>query len=181
MQDVNNNIPEEVIMHHDEKEESKKDEIKHPDEHVSMHDEAEEEEEEEEEDQQHTISSEVIADYRRLIQMLSLDQTIFRLRDHDEEEEEKDLISLFPDLILYTAPDGDCIGNDPYFDEAEYNRIVPFKLSTQRLVLQKCTRKRDSEGIPIFHPLEENLEPRHEQLSRNDCIFYTLFLSNFYL
>lgn len=123
-------------------------------------------EDDDEDDQQNSMSSQVIAEYRTLMQMFDPGQTVFRLLDdHD------DIISLFPDLLLYTAPDCDSIGNDPYFDEAEYNRIVPFKLSTQRLVLQKRSRKRNSDGQHIYQRIpdeEENVKvlPRHE---RYDC------------
>lgn len=153
MQDVN--IPE-ADMQHDKATENH-DEIAKTD----MYD-----EDDEEEDQQNPVSPQVVAEYRTLVQMFGLDQTVFKLLDdHD------DILTLFPDLILYTAPDCDSIGNDPYFDEAEYSRIVPFKLSTQRLILQKRCRKRDSEGHSVYHCVpdeEENIKvlPRHE---RYDC------------
>lgn len=113
--------------------------------------------EDEEEEPQNSISAQVIGEYRTLIQVLSTDQTVLTLlEDHD------DIISLFPELLLYTAPDADSIGNDPYFDEAEYSRIVPFKLSTQRILLEKPSKKRNSNGQVIS---DDNLKvlPRHER------------------
>lgn len=129
--------------------------------------------EDEEEEPQNSISAQIIGEYRTLIQVLSTDQTVLTLlEDHD------DIISLFPELLLYTAPDADSIGNDPYFDEAEYSRIVPFKLSTQRILLETTSKKRNLSGQVI---LDDNLKvlPRHErydntsQLSRKFHYAYT--------
>lgn len=139
--------------------------------------EEEEDEEEEEEEPEQSISSQLMQDYRTLIQFLNPDQTILTLLD-----EQDDILSLFPELLLYTAPDRDSIGNDPYLDEIEYGRIVPFKLSTQRIVLQKKTRKRNADGQHTYHIVPDQPEesvkllPKHErydttpQLSRK-CIY----------
>lgn len=135
--------------------------------------------EDEEEEPQNSISAQVIGEYRTLIQVLSTDQTVLTLlEDHD------DIISLFPELLLYTAPDADSIGNDPYFDEAEYGRIVPFKLSTQRILLEKPSKKRNSDGQVIT---DDNLKvlPRNErydntaQLSRKSIMHLYMIYSVF--
>lgn len=135
------------------------------------------EEEEDDDELQTSISSQLIQDYRTLLQFLHPDQTVVQLFDESD-----DIISLFPDLLLYTAPDRDSIGNDPYFDEIEYGRILPFKLSTQRIVLQKRTRKRNQDGQHVYHIVPDQEEegvkilPRHErydnspQLSRKQNI-----------
>jgi hypothetical protein len=122
------------------------------------------EEDEEEEDIQNSMSTQIIQEYHTLIQILQPNQTVFTLL-----EENDDIISLFPELLLYTSPDPDSIGNDPYFDETEYSRIVPFKLSTQRIILSN-NKKRNLDG-------DIKILPRHErydttpQLSRK-IIFY---------
>lgn len=108
-------------------------------------------------DQQHAISPQFIETYKELLQSLNPEQSILSI----DEQYQQDMISLlFPDLLLYTAPDPDCIGNDPYFDEAEYSRIVPFKLSAQRIKLsssQNLSRKRNADGEQV------KMLPRHER------------------
>lgn len=106
-------------------------------------DDEEDDEEEEEEDTPH-ISNQVKTEYHQLIQSCDPNQTVFTLID-----ENHDLISLFPDLLLYTAPDPNCIGNDPYFDEAEYSRILPFKVSTQRIVLHHHHQHPQKQSPPL--------------------------------
>jgi chromatin modification-related protein VID21 len=146
-------------------------------------DDDEEEEEEEEEEAQH-VSNQIKTEYCQLIQSLNPDQAIFTLMDDSH-----DLISLFPDLLLYTAPDPNCIGNDPYFDEAEYSRIVPFKLSTQRIVLHhhpqkqstRVSRKRkyvggDATILPAEEHVEQDqVEGEHlPQVSRRSILYVIL-------
>ena len=128
------------------------------DDNVNDEEEDEEEEEEDEAQERHNIiSPQIIQNYNELLRALNPEQSILSL----DEQHQYDMISLlFPDFLLYTAPDSDCIGNDPYFDEAEYSRIVPFKLSTQRIILsgnQKVSRKRnaDREQVEIL--------PQHER------------------
>lgn len=120
-------------------------------------DDEEEEEEDEAQEYHNIISPQIIQTYNELLQTLNPEQSILLLDD----QHQYDMISLlFPDLLLYTAPDSDCIGNDPYFDEAEYSRIVPFKLSTQRIILsgnQKLSRKRNADGDQV------KILPRHER------------------
>jgi hypothetical protein len=127
---------------------------------VADDEEDDEEEEEEEEDTQH-IPDQIKTEYRQLIQSLNPNQAVFTLMD-----ESHDLISLFPDLLLYTAPDPNCIGNDPYFDEAEYSRIVPFRISTQRIVLHHQLQKQSPGRISRKrkHIDEDTVEEQDDQI-----------------
>jgi hypothetical protein len=155
----------------------------------------EDEDEEEEEEPQNKIPSNVVQEYRTLVKNLSPDQPIFILPSMTEDNNSHlfDIVSLFPDLLLYTPPEPDSIGNDPYFDEAEYSRVCPFKLSTQRIVFKKparTSRKRNNEGRIIEFIQEEQddvgLLPRNErydntpQLSRK-LIYLSLKRAHFFL
>lgn len=96
---------------------------------------------EEDEDDEPAISTQVIEEYRQMIEGLDCIQPVFTILDDSH-----DLKSLFPELVLYTAPDPECIGNDPYFDEAEYSRIAPFKFSASKIVF---SRKRRADGTRV--------------------------------
>lgn len=126
---------------------------------ASDNDEEDDDDDDEEDgaDHQSSVSPQTIQAYKELLQSLNPEQSILSI----DEQYQHDMISLlFPDLLLYTAPDPDCIGNDPYFDEAEYSRIVPFKLSAQRIQLSNNTalsRKRNADGEQI------KVLPRHER------------------
>lgn len=100
----------------------------------------------EDEDDEPLISAQVIEEYRQMIQGLDPIQPVFTILDESHY-----LDALFPELVLYTAPDPECIGNDPYFDEAEYSRIVPFKFSAQRFQFQehRFSRKRHADGTQV--------------------------------
>lgn len=149
------------------------------------HSSIEEEDDDDDEDDdelQTSISSQLVQDYRTLLQFLHPDQTVVRLFD-----EADDIISLFPDLLLYTAPDRDSIGNDPYFDEIEYGRILPFKLSTQRIILQKRTRKRNEDGQHVYHIVPDQEEegvkilPRHERYDNSPQLSRKHFIHTFFI
>lgn len=123
---------------------------------ASDDDDDDDEEEDGSDQQQRGVSPQIIQTYKELLQSLHPEQSILSI----DEQYQLDMISLlFPDLLLYTAPDPDCIGNDPYFDQAEYSRIVPFKLSTQRIKLStpSLSRKRNADGEQI------KVLPRHER------------------
>lgn len=110
-------------------------------------------EDEEEEVRPPPISPQMIAEYHTLVQQLKPDQTMVSLFQEDHFDHVQNL--LFPDLLLYTAPDPDSMGNDPYFDEADYTRITPFKLATTRMNLIGTKRKNLHEPeypIPLAPP-----------------------------
>lgn len=79
-----------------------------------------------------------------------------------EEFGEFDINSVFPDLLAYEPPKPDY--NDPYFDEAEYGRIIAItNLSTNKILLKKkpkLSKKRNFDGvqIPIYEKDEEENE-----------------------
>lgn len=98
---------------------------------------------EDDDDDEPALSSQVIEEYHQMIHGFDAVQPVFTILD-----ETHNLDALFPELVLYTAPDPECIGNDPYFDEAEYSRVVPFKLSATNIVFQK-SRKRYADGTHV--------------------------------
>ncbi|KAI8996840.1 hypothetical protein BDB01DRAFT_830488 [Pilobolus umbonatus] len=116
--------------------------------------EVDEDEDEDEDEPDNPISSEIIEECRVLIQDLDPNNTIFTL----DSPWEDDLVSLFPDLLLYTAPDPDSIGNDPYFDESDFAKTLPFRLSTQRIILKdpsnKSERSVNSKDVKPIHKHE---------------------------
>jgi hypothetical protein len=114
--------------------------------------EEDQDEEDDEEEEEHTnppISPQVITEYRTLIQQAKPDQTIIPFLQEDHYDH---VNSLFPDLMTYTAPDPDTMGNDPYFDEADYSRITPFRLSTRRIQLTGTKRKNQHEPEYLSEP-----------------------------
>ena len=149
----------------------------------SVMDEDDDEEDEDDRDQHNTVSSEIANQYRRMIQNLSSEQLTLAF----SENMEADMTSLLlPELLLYTAPDPNCIGNDAYFDEAEYNHITPFKLSTQKIKFRKnksSSNKRQYDGEYKYtasddeleqaqdpeREEQEGLQPYHDSLFQMDC------------
>lgn len=88
--------------------------------------------------------------YQRLIKDCDPYHTVITLPMEDFQH--MDIATLFPDCLMYTPPDPNM--DDPYFNEAEYGRIVPLtKLSTLKIRPRKRgklnTRKRTIDGQPM--------------------------------
>lgn len=87
-----------------------------------------------------------------------------------EEFQHIDIHSLFPDFLMYEPPAPNT--DDPYFNEAEYGRIVPItKLSTKKYRLRRCKqiyKKKTKDGsiVKFKKPIQnENIKtlPRNER------------------
>lgn len=100
------------------------------------------------------LSQDILQTYRNAIQGLNPNMPIFTLPMDDITN--LNIHTLFPDLLMYEPP-SDAF-DDPYFDDAEYGRIVPIsKLSTCRVVVNKppvISRKRKVDGEQIALPEE---------------------------
>ena len=123
------------------------------------------------------LSQKILQNYRSKIMELDPNHTIVTLAMEDIGE--FDIHSIFPDLLMYEPPNPDY--DDPYFDEAEYGRIVAItKLITNKIVLkkrQRLSRKRKIDGEPVLidepEQEEENVVktlPRNERYDTSPLV-----------
>lgn len=114
------------------------------------------------------LSQKILQNYRSKIMELDPNHTIVTLAMEDIGE--FDIHSIFPDLLMYEPPNPDY--DDPYFDEAEYGRIVAItKLITNKIVLkkrQRLSRKRKIDGEPVLVEEPEQEEESVKTLPRNE-------------
>lgn len=103
---------------------------------------------------QSTLSQDMLQTYRNAIQTYDPNMPIFTLPM--DELIDLNIHTLFPDLLMYEPPND--AFDDPYFNYAEYGRIVPVsKLSTCRVVVNKTpamSRKRKVDGEQVSLPEE---------------------------
>ncbi|KAI8137829.1 hypothetical protein BJV82DRAFT_583318 [Fennellomyces sp. T-0311] len=114
-----------------------------------------------------TLPQRVMQEYRTKVRTLDPNKSVITLPIEDFGE--FDIHAVFPDLLCYEPPNPDF--NDPYFDEAEYGRIVAItQLQTKRFVLKKrprLSRKRNADGDQLIVP-EEDDEIEVKVLPRNE-------------
>lgn len=102
-----------------------------------------------------SLSASLIEEYRAMVRDLDAGMPLFTLPVQDFGD--YDAHTLFPDLLLYAPPNPDY--DDPYFDEIEYNHIVPLSaLVTRKIKLTSDSShinshgKRAIDGEPILSP-----------------------------
>lgn len=114
------------------------------------------------------MSQKILQNYRSKVMELDPNHTIVTLAMEDIGD--FDIHSIFPDLLMYEPPNPDY--DDPYFDEAEYGRIVAItKLMTNKIVLkkrQRLSRKRKINGEPVLIDEPEQEEESIKTLPRNE-------------
>lgn len=115
-----------------------------------------------------TLPHEIVQKYRATIRDLDPNLPIVTLPV--EEFGDFDIHSVFPDLLLYEPPNPNY--NDPYFDEAEYGRIVAItKLATKKMTFkknQRLSRKRDIDGMHVVVCDDEESKQEVRTLPRNE-------------
>jgi hypothetical protein len=153
-----------------------------------------------------SLSASLIEEYRAMVRDLDAGMPLFTLPVQDFGD--YDAHTLFPDLLLYAPPNPDY--DDPYFDEIEYNHIVPLSaLVTRKIKLMSDSThintngKRAIDGEPIVSPYSYNGKEKKiktlPQLNRYDsaplvsrkcgwtiqysiiCVAYSLLLDKRYL
>lgn len=128
-----------------------------------------------------TLSQEVVQNYRAIVR--DLDGNIPIVSLPVEEFGSFDINAVFPDLLQYEPPNPDY--DDPYFDEAEYGRIVAItKLATTKYIIkkrQRLTRKRDIDGNQLPTQVDEEEEEEVRVLPRHDRYDTTPLISRKYI
>ncbi|KAI8089856.1 uncharacterized protein BX664DRAFT_315017 [Halteromyces radiatus] len=123
-----------------------------------------------------SLSAATIQQYRSLIRDLNPDIPLITLPV--QEFGDLDAHALFPDLLLYEPPNPNY--DDPYFDEIEFSRIVPFSaLMSRKIELVSRSHvtqsKRTIDGEPIVSPYDPKVKkiktlPQHNRFDTTPLI-----------